>query len=202
MKRQPSVVSWSSREPRSQALSGLAITHRARVIDSTPPATKTSPSPTAIAWAPAFTAWRPDPHSRLNVLPARSNARRAHTIARRPRHLDRGAGQQRGHPRDVAVVLSRLIGAAEDHVLDERRLDTGTVDDRLDDHRGKVVRPDGGERATVAADRGTDRSDDPGLAKRSIRISGHRPRLFGGQTRGGGATARARARASATDTAQ
>ena len=48
-KRQPSVLSTSSRVPRSKAASGFSMTKGARDIDSTPPATKTSPSPTAIA---------------------------------------------------------------------------------------------------------------------------------------------------------
>ena len=43
--------------------------------------------------------------------------------------LDREAGQQQRHPRDVAVVLAGLVGAAEDDVLDERRVDAGAVDD-------------------------------------------------------------------------
>ena len=37
--------------------------------------------------------------------------------------VERQAGEQRGHARHVAVVLARLVGAAEDHVLDVRRLD-------------------------------------------------------------------------------
>ena len=58
--------------PRSKAASGLSITNGARDIDSTPPATKTSPSPTAIAWAAELTAWRPLPQRRLTVRPATS----------------------------------------------------------------------------------------------------------------------------------
>ena len=115
MNRQPSVVSWSSRGPRSQASSGLAMTYGARVIDSTPPATKTSPSPTAIAWAAALIACRPEPHRRLTVRPPTSTGKPASSAAIRA---------------DVAVVLARLIGAAEDDVLDDRGVDAGTVDDR------------------------------------------------------------------------
>ena len=36
-------------------------------MDSTPPAMNTSPSPAPIAWAAPFTAWSPEPHSRLTV---------------------------------------------------------------------------------------------------------------------------------------
>src|SRR5262249_57494296 len=43
--RQPSVVSYMTRSPRGNALSGFAVVNGARDIDSTPPATKRSPSP-------------------------------------------------------------------------------------------------------------------------------------------------------------
>ena len=58
--------------PRSNGPSGFSITYGARVIDSTPPATNTSPSPTAIAWAAELIAWRPLPQSRLTVSPPTS----------------------------------------------------------------------------------------------------------------------------------
>ena len=64
----------------------------------------TSPSPTAIAWAAELIAWSPEPHSRLTVRPATSTGK---------------SGEQERHPRDVAVVLARLVRAAEDDVLDE-----------------------------------------------------------------------------------
>ena len=56
--------------------------------------------------------------------------------------LDREAGEQQRHARDVAVVLAGLVGAAEDHVLDERRVDAGALDDGAQDERGEVVRAD------------------------------------------------------------
>ena len=61
----------------------LAMTYGARVIDSTPPATKTSPSPTMIAWAAALIACRPEPHSRLTVWPATSTGSPASSAAMR-----------------------------------------------------------------------------------------------------------------------
>ena len=81
--RQPSVVSSIVRGPRSHAPSALSITYGARVIDSTPPATNTSPSPAPIAWAALFTAWRPEPHSRLTVCPATSTGSPARRAAMR-----------------------------------------------------------------------------------------------------------------------
>ena len=67
MNRQPSVVSWRCVAPRSQAASAFPSTNGARVIDSTPPARNTSPSPTAIAFAAALIACRPEPHRRFTV---------------------------------------------------------------------------------------------------------------------------------------
>ena len=158
-KRQPSVVSAISRAPRSQAPSGLGITYGARVIDSTPPPMNTSPSPTAMAWAAELIAWSPDPHSRLTVRPPTSTGK---------------SGQEQRHPRDVAVVLAGLVGAAEDDVLDEAGIEPGPVDDRAQHGRGEVVRPNGCQGAAVAADRRPDGLDDPGLAEGSVRVSRHR----------------------------
>ena len=83
VKRQPSVVSAISRLPRSKGASALSWTYGARVIDSTPPATKTSPSPTMIAWAAALMACSPEPHRRLTVWPATSTGSPASSAAMR-----------------------------------------------------------------------------------------------------------------------
>ena len=68
------------------------------------------------------------------------------------------------HPRDVAVVLAGLVGAAEDHVLDQRRVDAGAIDHGAQHERRQVVGPDGRERAAVAPDRRAHGLDDPRLA--------------------------------------
>ena len=82
--------------------------------------------------------------------------------------LDGQAGQQQGHASDVAVVLAGLVGAAQDDVLDQRRIDPRSVD-QSPDHRGRqIVGPDGRERPAVAPERSPQRSDDPGLANGSI----------------------------------
>ena len=96
----------------------------------------------------------------------------AQPIDGQPADLDREAGQQHGHPRHVAVVLARLVRAAEDHVLDQRRVDAGAVDDGPQHERGEVVRADARERPAVAADRRPDGLDDPGLAngRDSVRV--------------------------------
>jgi hypothetical protein len=59
----------------------LPSTNGALVIDSTPPAMNTSPSPTAIAFAAALIAWSPEPHRRLTVCPATSTGRPARSSA-------------------------------------------------------------------------------------------------------------------------
>ena len=89
--------------------------------------------------------------------------------------LDREVGEQERHPRDVAVVLAGLVRAAEDDVLDEGRVDAGTVHQPAQDRGGQVVRADAGQGAAVATDGGPDRLDDPGFTKGTIQIACHAP---------------------------
>ena len=49
----------------------------------------------------------------------------AQTIDRRPRDRRRQARQQHRHPRDVAVVLARLVGVAEVRLVDRGRIEVG-----------------------------------------------------------------------------
>ena len=105
-KRQPSVVSTSSTLPRGKPRSGLSVTNGARDIDSTPPASTRSASPRRSWRLPCTAASRPEAQRRLTVTPG---------------HLDRQAGEQAGHARDVAVVLARLVGAAHVDLVDARR---------------------------------------------------------------------------------
>ena len=83
MNRHPSVVSNMWISPRGYAAAGLAMTNGARVIDSTPPAMTTSPSPTLIAWAADAAACSPEPHSRFTVCPATSAGSPASSSAMR-----------------------------------------------------------------------------------------------------------------------
>ena len=59
----------------------------------------------------------------------------AQPVDGQPADLDRQAGQEDGHPRDIAVVLAGLIGAAEDDVLDARGVDARAIDDGPQDER-------------------------------------------------------------------
>ena len=78
------------------------MTNGARVMLSTPPARTRSASPDRTALAAIATASRLDPQSRFTVA---------------ARRRDRQARQQGRHPGDVAVVLTGLIGAADQHVV-------------------------------------------------------------------------------------
>ena len=71
----------------------------------------------------------------------------------------RQAGQQRRHPRHVAVVLARLVGGAEVDVDDPLRVDAGALDHGADRVRGEIVGADAGEGAAVGAHRGSQRLD-------------------------------------------
>jgi hypothetical protein len=93
---------------------------------------------------------------------------RAQPVDRHPRHLDREPGEQPRHPRDVAVVLTGLVGRAHDDLLDGAGLEAGARDGRLDRARGEVVRADARERSGVAADRGAHRVDDQRFGHRAI----------------------------------
>ena len=83
--------------------SGFAVTSGARDIDSTPPATKRSPSPGDHRVARADDRGEPGGAQPVH--------RDAADRLRQPR-------EQHGHARDVAVVLARLVRTAEPHVLD------------------------------------------------------------------------------------
>ena len=144
------------RFPRANGASGFAVTSGARVIDSTPPATKRSPSPAITAWQAPTTAESPDAQSRLTVTPATESGR---------------PGEQRGEAGDVPVVLARLVRAAEPDVLDLGRGDAGALDRRRDGDRGEVVGTDPGEPAAVAADRRPHGREDDGPRHASLRPS-------------------------------
>ena len=81
--RQPRVVEYISVCPAGKGRSGLGSTYGARVIDSTPPASATDASPTAMARAAWTTASRPDAHSRFTVTPGTVVGRPASSAAMR-----------------------------------------------------------------------------------------------------------------------
>ena len=74
-------MSYIVRSPRGNAASGFAVTSGARLIDSTPPATKRSPSPAATAWQAPTTADSPEAQSRFTVTPATDSGSPASSAA-------------------------------------------------------------------------------------------------------------------------
>ena len=108
-------------------LDDFSTTNGARLIDSTPPARMMSASPASIARDPWITASTDDPQRRLT---------------RDAGHARREAREQRAEARDVAVVFARLVGVAEDHVVDPGRVDAGALDDRAHHDGGEVVGAD------------------------------------------------------------
>ena len=82
-KRQPIVVSASSTLPRGKPRSGLRVTSGARDIDSTPPASTRSASPSRIWRAPCTAASSPEAQRRLTVTPGVSTGSPASRAAMR-----------------------------------------------------------------------------------------------------------------------
>ena len=147
VKRQPTVVS-AMLGVRSQALPGLSTTYGARVMLSTPPATKTSPSPARIAWAALAAACSPEPQSRFTVCPGTSTGRPARSAAMRAT-LRLSSPAWLAQPRITSSI--RSAGRA------------GAVEQAADGRRGEIVGPDLGQRAAGAADRGADGVEDVGV---------------------------------------
>ena len=79
-KRQPMEVS-KLRPGLAHGRAGFSVTHGARVIDSTPPATTTSASPAAIIWRAVVIAVMPEAHSRLTVKPGIDSGSPASSVA-------------------------------------------------------------------------------------------------------------------------
>src|SRR5207247_6352775 len=76
------------------------------------------------------------------------------------RHLDRQPREQRRHPRHVTVVLARLVGAPEDHVVDGLGIYPRPLDDGLDGNRRQVIRPHTRKRPAVPANGRSQRRTD------------------------------------------
>ena len=79
----PSPIRWPQRMPGSQ--------YCARLMDSAPPATATSQSPSLIAWAADTIACSPLPHSRLTVKAGVSTGSPPLTAATRLRYMSRAS---------------------------------------------------------------------------------------------------------------
>lgn len=82
------------------------------------------PSPTAL--------WRHTRHDCVQVTCAQP-------VDRIARDRGRRACQEHGHPRDVAIVLTRLIGRTEHHFVDSEGIKNMTSDQGSQGARREVV---------------------------------------------------------------
>ena len=127
-------------------------------------------------------------HARERVEP-----RAAQSVDGGTRYRHRQPREQRRHARDVAVVLARLVGAAEHHLLDRGRIEPGVaLEERRQRDGGEVVGAHRGERTAVAPDGSTHRIADEGLLHaRMIAKSGvPAPGRYSARSRSGAVSAR------------
>src|SRR5690606_33380250 len=81
----------------------------------------------------------------------------AQAIHRRAGYFDRKAGKEKGHACDVPIVFARLVGAAENDLVQ-----CSPIDARITLHKGferygaQIIGSYRGERAAEAPDRSTD----------------------------------------------
>ncbi len=95
-------------------------------------------------------------------------ARAAQPIDRRRGHADRQAGEQHGHPADVAVVLPGPVGVAPHDLVDLTVVEAGSaVEHPGQGDGGQVVGAHIGERTAEAAERRTGRGVEIGLGHAS-----------------------------------
>ena len=148
-KRQPIEVS-NAAPGLPHALSGLACTQGARVIDSTPPATMRSASPARIAWAAIVIAVMPEAQSRLTVTPGTESGSPASSTAMR-------ATFRLSSPAWFAAprMTSSMSAAASWMPCAPHGLG--------DDECGQVVGTHARERAAVASDGGAGAAHEKGL---------------------------------------
>ena len=90
----------------------------------------------------------------------RRQTRGAETVQRDTCDRLRKAGEKRGHPRDVAVVLARLVRAAEVDVVDRAAVDRGSLHRGGDGDPREIVRPHARERTRVPPDRRANRGEN------------------------------------------
>ena len=68
----------------------------------------------------------------------------------------RHTGQQQRHARHVAVIFPRLVGTAENHVVNPLQVELRVAgQQRAQRHGAEIVSSNGGKRAAVAAHRGS-----------------------------------------------
>ena len=96
----------------------------------------------------------------------RIESRGAQPVHGHPWHAIRDAGQEQRHAGHVAIVLARLVGAAEHHLIELGPVDVGmALDQGPDRDGGKVIGAHTRERAAIAPDGGAHRIADENLAR-------------------------------------
>ncbi len=95
------------------------------------------------------------------------------TIHGQASDLRRQASQQGSHPGNVSIVLTGLVRAAQDDVLDERRVDSRSVEKCPNHGRRQIVRAYASQRPAVPAERRPQRGDDPGFTNGPVRLAWH-----------------------------
>ena len=83
-------------------------------------------------------------HDRMRRLVYRLQPRAAQPVHGSSRHLYRETCKQQRHPRDIAIVLPRLVPITEEHVLDLIRIDVVSLDEAFDQKSREIVGADGG----------------------------------------------------------
>ncbi len=84
----------------------------------------------------------------------------AESVDRAAGHRVGQSGQKRGHAGHIAIVLPGLVRGSEVDVRNQVRIDPGSADGLGDHEGGEIIRADGGEGSSVAAERGSDRLYD------------------------------------------
>ena len=105
----------------------------------------------------------------------------AQAVDGRSGNVERQAGEQQGHARDVAVVFAGLVGTAVDDVGHGGPVDRGIAfHQRLERDGAEVVGAYGGQGSGIAPERGTDGVANVGLAHgslcRCVEVSGQAAR--------------------------
>ena len=90
-------------------------------------------------------------------------ARTALTVDGHPGNVLRESRCEPGHTGDVAGLAADGVDATEDHVVDVTGVDTGALDQCLDDVRTEIDGVHAGQRAAPLADRCANGVDDVNL---------------------------------------
>ena len=144
------------RFPNEYPDSALGREYGARLMDSTPPAMYTSPSPALIARAAWLMAFKPEAHRRFTVTPPTSTGRPASRAAIRAT-LRLSSPAWFAHPKKTSSTSAGSSSIALDNFLDHKS--------------SHIVRTNRSENPTQSADRRTDRIHDDNFCHFILQIT-------------------------------